>query len=201
MFTLTCLDSILYYADTFLHTVFHWRTNRELHCWLVLTSRTSLSHHSSHTYHVSPQRNLYFMLGARFTLYRATRFHYGMLFTDELEMMDFIVFTSQWDPQVLRTYGFSITVGASFTTDLFPLLSPWRHLIICKLIWGYLIAIRRLAPATINLLSQEEFGHDQLWFALCKLRTDSAAWLRHESQRLDVVSRGCAKLDRTFRRL
>ena len=66
------------------------------------------SHH--HTLHIS-------ILDVRFTLYRTIRFHYGSLFTDELETMDYIVSTLQRDPQVLSTYGFSTTRGASFTLN------------------------------------------------------------------------------------
>ena len=64
------------------------------------------SHH--HTLHIS-------ILDVRFTLCRTIRFHYGILSTDKLKTMDYIVLTLQWDPQVLRTYGFSTTRGASFT--------------------------------------------------------------------------------------
>jgi hypothetical protein len=64
------------------------------------------SHH--HTLHIS-------ILDVRFTLYRTIRSHDGILVTDELKTTDYIVFALQWDPQVLRTYGFSTTRGASFT--------------------------------------------------------------------------------------
>jgi hypothetical protein len=117
-----------------------------------------------------------------------------MLFTDELKTRDYIVFILQREPQVLRTYGFSTTECASFTTDLCALLLHCRHLInlhvslhvhigalrvfdliICILIWDYVIAFRRLAPVTIYMLTHYDREYEELQLTLRSLRMLSAA--------------------------
>ena len=61
---------------------------------------------------------------------------------------------------------------------------------------GLFIAIRRLAPVTMRLL-HEQLDDELHWLSLCKLRLDRAALFDTKSQ-LDLVSRGCAKIMRTF---